>query len=248
MKARKSNLLATAIGVVLIGALIQAAGALKQERLVFPDALTILRAFFHLLTEPATYRMMGTTLLHLVEALGIAVLIGIPLGLLQGLNRVARHMLKPLVSFIRAIPMIVLIIMVMVLSDYPKVPVIASALMLIPLISEATAEGCRSIPTELIDVYRMNANLNLLIIFRVYLPLMAGYLRQAFMEAVGTGMKLVITAEYMVQTRNSLGKAVFSSSYFNEYQDIYAYAILMVLLILVVSEVPVKLAALSQKD
>ena len=69
-----------------------------------------------------------------------------------------------------------------------------------------------------------------------------------YVEAVGAGMKLVITAEYMVQTRNSLGKAVFSSSYFNEYQDIYAYAILMVLLILLLSEAPVKLAELSHKD
>ncbi len=248
MRRRKTDALATAIGVILIGALIQCAGALKQERLVFPDTLTILRAFFRLLGESDTYRMMGTTLLHLIEALGIAALVGVPLGLAEGLSRFASRLLKPLVSFVRAIPMIVLIIMVMVLADYGAVPVIAAALMLIPLISEATAEGCRSLPTELIDVYRMNANLNLMILFRVYLPLMGGYLRQAFMEAVGTGMKLVITAEYMVQTRNSLGKAVFSSSYFNEYQDIYAYAILMVLMILLVSEIPVKLAALSRKD
>ena len=227
------------IGVILIGALIQCAGALKQERLVFPDTLTILRAFFRLLGEPATYRMMGTTVTHLVQALLIAALVGVPLGVAEGFSPFVRRLFRPLISFIRAIPMIVLIIMIMVLSEYRFVPVIAAALMLIPPVSEATAEGCRSIPQELTDVYRMNANLNLMVLFRVYLPLMAGYLRQAFMEAVGTGMKLVITAEYMVQTRNSLGKAIFSSSYFNEYQDIYAYAILMVLMILVLSELPV---------
>ena len=239
-RQRRNDLLATAIGIVLIGALIQAAGALKHERLVFPDALTILRAFFRLLGEPATYRMMGTSLRHLLEALIISLLIGVPLGLLEGLNRFARHLLKPFISFIRAIPMIVLIIMVMVLADYSAVPAVAAVLMLLPMISEATMEGCRSIPQQLIDVYKMNADLNLMVIFRVYLPLMRGYLREAFTEAVGTGMKLVITAEYMVQTRNSLGKAVFSSSYFNDYEDIYAYALLMVLMILILSEVPTR--------
>ena len=241
MRRRKTDALATVIGVILIGALIQCAGALKQERLVFPDTLTILRAFFRLLGEPATYRMMGTTVTHLVQALLIAAFVGVPLGVAEGISPFTARLFKPLISFIRAIPMIVLIIMIMVLSEYRFVPVIAAALMLIPPVSEATAEGCRSIPQELTDVYRMNANLNLMVLFRVYLPLMAGYLRQAFMEAVGTGMKLVITAEYMVQTRNSLGKAIFSSSYFNEYQDIYAYAILMVLMILVLSELPVRL-------
>ena len=241
-RRRQSDALATAIGVILIGLLIQCAGVLKHERLVFPDALEIQRAFFRLLGEGTTWRMMGTTLMHLLIALLAATLIGVPLGLAEGLSRFANRLFRPLISFIRAIPMIVLIILVMVLADYARVPVIAAALMLIPPISEATAEGCRSIPSELIDVYRMNTDLNPSVLFRVYLPLMAGYLRQAYIEAVGTGMKLVITAEYMVQTRNSLGKAVFSSSYFNEYQDIYAYALIMVLMILLLSEMPTRLA------
>ena len=79
-------------------------------------------------------------------------------------------------------------------------------------------------------------------LFRVYLPLMAGYLRQAYFNAVGMGVKMVVSAEYLVQTRNSLGKAIYSSAYFNEYQDIYAYALLMVFLILLVTSVPRLLA------
>ena len=53
------------------------------------------------------------------------------------------------------------------------------------------------------------------------------------------GLKLIVTAEYLVQTRSSLGKAIYSSSYFNEYEDIYAYALIMILLVLLVSELPV---------
>ncbi|MBO6309075.1 MAG: hypothetical protein J6N70_09655, partial [Oribacterium sp.] len=52
------------------------------------------------------------------------------------------------------------------------------------------------------------------------------------------GLKLVVTTEYLVQTKNSLGKAVYSSSYFNEYQDIYAYALIMILLVLLVGALP----------
>ena len=64
------------------------------------------------------------------------------------------------------------------------------------------------------------------------------YLKQACINAVGMGIKLAVSTEYLVQTRNSLGKAVHSSSYFNEYQDIYAYAMIMILLVLLVSEFP----------
>ena len=48
--------------------------------------------------------------------------------------------------------------------------------------------------------------------------------------------------EYLVQSKDSLGKAIYSSSYFNEYQDIYAYALIMILLVLLVGSLPVLLS------
>ena len=61
------------------------------------------------------------------------------------------------------------------------------------------------------------------------------------------GVKLVISTEYMVQTRNSLGKAINTSIYFNEYQDIYAYALIMVLLVILLSELPLRIIKLTDK-
>ena len=106
------------------------------------------------------------------------------------------------------------------------------------MIAEAACEGCLRIEKELIDVYRMNANFNGRVLLQVYLPLMGGYLKQAYVNAVGMGVKLAVSTEYLVQTKNSLGKAVYTSAYFYEYQDIYAYALVMILLVLLVSEAP----------
>ncbi len=139
---------------------------------------------------------------------------------------------------LRSIPMIVMTVIIMVLAKYEKVPLIATSLMLIPLISEATCEGFLRIEPEMIDVYRMNSGFSARVLFQVYLPLMAGYLKQAYVNAVGMGIKLAVTTEYLVQARDSLGKAVYSSAYFNEYAEIYAYALIMILLAVLVSEVP----------
>lgn len=227
------------LGIVLIGVLIQAAGALKGDRLVFPGVDEILRAFFRLMVTPKTYALIWTTLKHLIASMLVSTLIGITLGILQGMIPLVRNLLKPLMILLRSLPMVILIVIVMVVTDYSRVPVIASSIILIPMIAEAACEGCRRIDPELIDVYRMNANFNPRVLFSVYLPLMAGYLRQAYVNAVGMGVKLAVSTEYLVQTRNSLGKAVHTSGYFNEYQDIYAYALVMILLVLAVSEGPV---------
>ena len=236
---RIRDFLAFCLGILLVGGLIQAAGWLKGDRLVFPDVGEILRAFIRLLGEERTWRQIATTLLHLAEALLLSAIIGTALGLAQGKSRFIRNLLRPLMILLRSIPMIVMTVIIMVLTRYEQVPLIASTLMLIPIISEATSEGLRRIEPELLDVYRMNSGFTLRVVFRVYLPLMAGYLKQAYVNAVGMGIKLAVTTEYLVQARNSLGKAVYSSAYFNEYADIYAYALIMILLALFVSTVPV---------
>ena len=80
-------------------------------------------------------------------------------------------------------------------ADYALVPVLASSIILVPMIAEAACEGCLRIDKELIDVYRMNANFNGRVMLHVYLPLMAGYLRQAYVNAVGMGVKLAVSTE-----------------------------------------------------
>ena len=241
------NTLAFGLGILLVGGLIQAAGWLKGDKLVFPGVGEILQAFVRMLGEERTWKQIGTTLIHLAEALATAAVIGTALGLAQGKSSFVRALLKTLMTLLRAIPMIVMTVIIMVLTKYDRVPLIASALMLIPLISEATAEGLRRIEPELMDVYRMNSGFTLRVLFSVYLPLMAGYLKQAYINAVGMGIKLAVTTEYLVQARDSLGKAVYSSAYFNEYAEIYAYALIMILLAVLVSAVPEAIKRIIRK-
>ena len=226
------------LGVLLVCLLVEAAGRLKGDRLVFPGTGEILRAFVRLMVQAETWRKIGTTLMHLAEAVLLSTVLGVTLGLAEGLVPFLRELLRPLMTLLRSLPMIVVTVLVMVLLSYDKVPLVACTLLLLPLISEAACEGARRIEPELIDVYRMNSRLNLRVLAQVYLPLMGGYLKQAYINAVGMGIKLTVTTEYLVQTRDSLGKAVFTSAYFYEYADIYAYALIMVLLALLLGAVP----------
>ena len=235
---RIRDTLAFCLGILLAAGLIQAAGWLKGDRLVFPDIREILQAFVRMLGEGKTWKQIGVTLLHLAEALAASAVIGTALGIAQGRSTFVRGLLKPMMILLRSVPMIVMTVIIMVLTKYDRVPLIASTLMLIPLISEATSEGLQRIEPEMVDVYRMNSGFNFRVVFQVYLPLMAGYLRQAYVNAVGMGIKLAVTTEYLVQARDSLGKAVYSSAYFNEYAEIYAYALIMILLAVTVSSLP----------
>lgn len=249
---KKAGTLAYCLGIILIAAVIQLAGLAKHDRLVFPGIGEILRTFVRLLGSSHTYMLMLTTLRHLLAVLAVSTAAGVGLGLLEGMVPFVRRLLVPLMVFLRSIPMIVLVVVIMVLTRYDRVPLIASSLVLIPMISEATCEGVLRIDRELLDVYRQCSGLTPYILWKVYLPLMAGYMKQAYINAAGMGIKMVVSTEYLVQTRNSLGKAIYSSSYFNEYAEIYAYALIMILLVLALTELPLwvgrKVEAMREKQ
>ena len=228
---------ATLLGMLLLGGILQLAGQ-HSGKLIFPGIDQIVKRFFALLSEEKTWKMLLTTIIHLVQAIAVSTVLGILVGFFQGISPFFEYLMRPLLAALRSIPMIVLVIMIMVLNRYENVPVISTGLVLFPLIAEATAEGIRRIDPELIDVYRINGALSVRVFFLVYLPLISGYLRQSYINAAGTGVKVAVTSEYLVQSADSLGKAVFSSFYFSEYADIYAYALIMILLVIFLTEVP----------
>ena len=202
LKNKRSQTLAFCLGILLVGLLVQLAGSLRGDRLIFPGVGQILVVFFRLLGEAGTWQKILVTLLHLAEALALSVLLGLLLGLAEGFSPFVRNLLRPLMITLRSLPMIVLVILIMVLANYSLVPLIATSLVLIPILSEAVCEGLLSIEPELLDVYRMNSSLNLRVLGNVHLPLMAGYLKQSWVNAVGMGLKVAVTTEYLVQSHD----------------------------------------------
>ena len=243
----KKELFTFGSGILLVILLVHLLGLIRGDRLIFPGVGEISRAFVRLLSTGNTYIQIGITLLHTVEAMILSLLTGVAVGYTEGLIPWVHSLLRPLMMILRSMPMIVLVITIMVLCPYAWVPVIAACAVLVPLISEAVYEGCRRIEPEYLDVYRINSDVNARVLVHVYLPLTAGYLRQAFVNAAGMGLKVAVTAEYLVQTRNSLGKAIYTSSYFIEYSEIYAYALIMVLLILILTGIPETVMAMRRR-
>ena len=243
---RKGEWIAAVLGIGLILALFQAGSDLYGKPAVFPPVDEIGRSFLDLLSQDKTYTKIGTTLGHVVQAVAVSCAFGVILGIAEGLIPYLHALLRPLAAMLRSTPMIVLVIIIMVLSR-PQVPLLTGCAVLVPIISEAAYEGCVRIEPELIDVYRLDSSIRPSIIFHVYLPLISGYMKQAFVNACGMGMKVIVTAEYVVQIRNSLGKTVYDRVYAYEYPELFAYGLIMVLLVMILTGVPAAVIRITNR-
>ncbi|MBQ6720685.1 MAG: hypothetical protein IJQ88_00865, partial [Clostridia bacterium] len=117
LKNKRSQTLAFCLGILLVGLLVQLAGSLRGDRLIFPGVGQILAVFFRLLGEAGTWQKILVTLLHLAEALALSVLLGLLLGLAEGFSPFVRNLFRPLMITLRSLPMIVLVILIMVLAN-----------------------------------------------------------------------------------------------------------------------------------
>ena len=238
---RIKNLILFVVGIIIILLLISLIGLIKNNPIIFPSIIDIFKSFGLLLADGKTYLYIGTTILDFIIVLSVSSIIALGLGILAGFNDIVRGILKPFMIVFRSLPMIIIIVIIMLTipnDNYRYVPVISTTIALIPILYEATSEGIRRIDSPYNDVWRLNSNLNIKVITHVHLPLISGYLKQAFANAIGFGIKMIVTTEFISGVRNTLGVAIFDARLEVEYSTIYAYAIILVLLVLLFEWLP----------
>ena len=76
-RSKIKDMLTFCLGILLIGVVLQAAGTLKGDALVFPGVDEILRAFVRLITTGKTYALIWTTMKHLIVSLAVSTGIGV---------------------------------------------------------------------------------------------------------------------------------------------------------------------------
>ena len=250
---RTGEWIAFILGIVLVLLLIQTGNGLQGKRAIFPSADEVLRAFGEMLLQGKTYSQIGKTLLCVIQTVMLSVAAGVILGTAEALVPYMHALLRPVHALLRSMPMILLAMIMLMLTRFSQklMPMLTGCLVLIPMVSEAAYEGIRRIDSDLIDVYRMDHGINPRIILNVYLPLTAGYIRQAFINACGMGLKVVVTAEYLVHTVGSVGQAVYSKLDSLQYAELFAYALIMVLLVLLLTGIPpavIRIAGKRKKE
>ena len=102
--------------------------------------------------------------------------------------------------------------------------------MVFPLIYQATEEGMRNIDHQLIDVYRLEAH-DLKLSFRyLYIPLIKPYILLSFLQSFGLGLKVLVMAEYLAQTKHSMGQALYLAKTNLNYDEVFAWTVILVIL------------------
>ena len=193
--------------LIIVAVWIMASG--NNSRVVASPA-TVFSRIVELVTVPISgYTLFGhvwASLLRVFEALFFAIIIGVPMGVLIGWNKVFASTVGTLFEFIRPIPALAWIPLVIVwfgIGEVPKVIMVFLGALMPIVVNSYTA--IRLVPTLYIDVGKVfNARTDKQILMNVVLPASLPTIFAGIRNATSVGWMVVLAAE-MLAARSGLG-------------------------------------------
>lgn len=233
---RARRLLPPICGVaVTLGAFELASRTDVLPRHRFPPVSEIFSSLTDLLGTSELWEAVRDTLDSWARAMLVAAAIGIPLGLAMGASRTAATLLRLVVDFLRPIPSVALIpILILLYGTRPTLTLALAAFgATFPLLFQAMY-GVADVDPVAADTVRSFGLDRWARLRRLVLPTCAPYLATGLRISASVALILVVTGQYIAAVPG-VGQEVFVAQNSGSYDRMYAYVVVAGLLGLVVN-------------
>lgn len=233
----------TIAGLVALWWAASASGAVSA--LFLPSPQSVVSRLGRIATEgfvDATLAQhLAASLFRVFAALAAALLIGVPAGLAIGLSTVGRGILDPIVEFLRPIPPLAYLPLVIIwagIGETAKVLVIGLAML--PPIVISTAAGARNVERARLNVARALGATSVQLLGFVVVPSALPSILTGTRIALGAGWSTLVAAELVAATRG-VGFMIQSAANFLA-TDVVVAGILVIAAVAFVLELLVRFA------
>jgi NitT/TauT family transport system permease protein len=163
---------------------------------IFPGPVTLLRRMVEIYGEPASYAIVGKTLLRIFEGFAISMVAGTAFGLLMGLKRDVEVFFDSWIMVLLTVPSVCwafLSVLWFGISDVA--PILTIVLIVFPFVVMNVWEGAKAMEKNLIEmghVYKADRNLMLR---KVLIPQLMPYIFSSLRIALSLSWKIALVAE-----------------------------------------------------
>ena len=214
----------------------------RGNELLLPYPLTVLDALARLAGEGAFWGSVATTLGRILLGMLLGTLLGALLAGLTCASRWADALLSPAVRVVRAAPVVSFILLVLLWTGKSAVPVIISALMVLPVIWAGLSQGIRGTDQKLLELARAYRFGRWKTIRLICLPSAAPSFRAAAATALGLAWKSGVAAEVLCLPERSIGFHIYRSRQNLETPELFAWTAMVVALSLLLEKLFRRLA------
>lgn len=206
-KSRKLNIIYSVIAILLMWLVWIIAYHAVGNRLIVPSFRDSMSEFFALFKNGDFWAGLYHTLKRTFIAFLISVALALICAVIAVAGQAARAFLKPIISFIRILPTLATILLILRWTEGDKniAPIIVTVLVLFPMIYAqfiATVDGIDDGIRKMIKIYGIS---KATAVFKIYLPLISPNVLSQLGANISLGLKIMVSAEVIANTLKGLG-------------------------------------------
>ena len=201
--------------------------------LILPTPLQSFVSLGETLKTSEFWISLGWTYLRCIEGFLIAFSIAFFGAILAYIFKDVERLLHPFMAFVRAIPTMAILLILIIAISPSQTPIVIAGIVICPTLYQAFLSGFQQMDKKLIEmatVYRVPKKRQIL---QFYIPFLTPILLEHVATAFSLNIKLVIAAEALAQTRNSIGKLMQFAKVNLEMGKLFALTIVAVIVSMV---------------
>ena len=216
-------------GVFWVAVWYLGAWAVGKEFLLASPTQVLVR-LVELVQTGAFWVTIATTLGRITLGFVAAAVVGTLTAMAAARYRIVAVLTSPLISTVRAVPVVSFIILVLLWADSSTLATVTSFLMVVPIMHTSILEGIRTRDARLLEVVtlfnvspwrRMRA---------IDLPAALPFFAAASRIGIGLAWKAGVAAEVIGVSQGSIGERLYEAKIFLESADLFAWTAVIVAL------------------
>ena len=208
----------------------------RGNELLLPYPATVLAALVRLAGTSAFWGTVAATLGRILAGMALGPALGGLLAALTFLSPWADRLLSPAIRIIRATPVVSFILLILLWTGRDRVPVVISALMVLPVVWGNLSRGLRETDPQLLELARAYRFSPLKTIKLIYLPSLRPFFLSAVTTSMGLAWKSGVAAEVLCLPLPSIGTQIYNAKLYLEVPDLFSWTVAVVALSLMLEK------------
>jgi NitT/TauT family transport system permease protein len=204
-----------------------------QNDYIVPSVWNTIKALGECFKRASFWLALWNTFIRTIIAFLISFVLSLLVASLSTLSKVFKAIIKPFVVLLRTLPTLAVILILLVWTTPKVAPIIVTVLVLFPVMLAQFEGAIGDIDggiVEMANVYGIGKRERL---FKIYLPLISPNIISQIGANMSLGLKIMISAEVLAATAQSLGGQMQQARSFVEMPTLAALTLVAILLGLV---------------
>lgn len=204
---------------------------------IIPSINEVTTILLDILGQANTYIMILFTLFKIILSVIISLIISIILASISLINYRLESFIRPLIVFLRTVPVVSIAMIVLIIFFDKEIryigTIVIAVSVIIPIIYEAILTGFKTINSNVIDNTKLLSNINLKVLWNVFIPLALPNIVTGLIQSFGLGLKVLVMSEVIINPPNSIGRLIGEYASYGELGYVFSWTIILVVIVII---------------